>query len=98
MQSIIDFLYYSSKNPGQTSLTVKSAAVALIPFFMHTYGLVCQLGHSCMTINPTALEAFADALAAIVFYALSLISALGMAWGLLRKGWRTWRGENVAIG
>jgi len=91
------FLFLSSKDPKRTSLFVRSALLALIPYVLHATEAVCKWGYQCMYINASSLEVVVETIVASVFYTFSLISAIGMMYGALRKLDRTARGINRAI-
>lgn len=97
MKTLINFIIKSSADPKATSATVKFALLGLIPYAMQAADLVCQFGYQCVDIDPTLLETTVDALASGTFYLLSLISVIGVLWGLGRKLYRTVTGQNRAI-
>lgn len=91
------WLLVSSANPQQVSLTVRAIVLAVVPFTMQAIGLVCTIGYYCYAIDPSWFEQAGDAIANVVFYALSLLSAVGVVWGIVRKIYRTVTGRNYAI-
>jgi hypothetical protein len=97
MKKIFDFIVRSSADPRAVSLTVKMTLLGLIPYLMQATDLVCQYGHSCMLIDASLLETFVETITASVFYTLTLISTLGVIYGLGRKIWRTVIGETETL-
>lgn len=97
MKKVFSFLAKSSADPSQTSLTVKFALLGIIPYAMQALSLVCEFGSQCYSIDPTLLETIASAIAEAVFYFLTLVSIGGALYGLGRKLYRTFRGENLAL-
>ena len=72
---VLTWLVTSSKDPKQLSLTVKGALIAAAPLLMYVLGLTEA------DFNQVVVEA----IVAFVFAATTAISALQIAYGLLRK-------------
>lgn len=72
----VQWLLYSSANPSKIALTVKSAVVGVIPIIMLFTG-----------VSGDDASGLADTISNIVFLGLSLVSSVGVAYGLLRKIW-----------
>jgi len=97
MKTIIDFIIKSSADPRATSLTVKAALLGLIPFIMQALDIACDFGSQCYSLQPTLLETIVTAITDGTFYLLSLISIVGVIYGLVRKVYRTIMGENEVL-
>lgn len=97
MKKIIKFLFRSSADPRQVSLTLKMALLGAVPYLMQSLGLVCGLGHFCVDVDPNLVEHIIDVFTQAIFYFLSFVSTLGVLYGAYRKVRRTLRGENLAI-
>lgn len=97
MKKIINFVLKSSADPKKYSLTVKMVLLGTIPYVMQVLGIVCALGLSCTVFDQTLLERFAAGVAEFVFLALSLVSVIGVVYGLLRKIKLTLMGENLTL-
>lgn len=97
LKTIGRFIFKSSADPRNMSLTVKSLLLGLIPFIMQTYGLVCTLGLSCHGFDATLLETIADLAGQLVYYGLSFIAVAGSIYGLVRKIVLTMEGNNRSL-
>lgn len=96
MKSIINALWYSSKDPKRVSLSVRAFLIFLIPVAMQALGLACQFGYQC-NFESSQLTELVNIIADAVFYGLSLVGALGTVYGLLRKIVRTLMGNNLSL-
>lgn len=94
---IISFIARSSADPKKFSLTIKSILLGAIPFAMQATGIACALGAVCIDLDEGLIERLIDALAETVFLGLSLIASIGASYGFIRKLYRTFNGENLAI-
>ncbi|MEQ9135768.1 MAG: hypothetical protein RLO51_11205 [Thalassobaculum sp.] len=79
------------------SLTVKMALLSLVPWAMQAIGIVCALDTICIDLDETALEAIAADVGQFAYYILTLVSTVGLLYGLGRKVWLTLKGENRAM-
>lgn len=78
LKSLIQWFVKSSADPERISLTVKSALVAILPIIMLVAG-----------ISDSESSLLVDTITDIVFYGLSLVSAVGVVFGFCRKLWNT---------
>lgn len=94
------WLVNSSADPSKYSMAVKFALLGLVPYVLQATALACGFGlpHGCITLDQNALAAVVEALSNIVFWVLSILSALGFVYGFIRKLYRTAVGTNVATG
>ena len=74
MQKTIQWFLYSSANPEKIALTVKGVLVGVLPVLM----LVTNL-------DGESANSFVNAIQNVVFYTLSAVSSIGVAYGFLRK-------------
>lgn len=77
-KSFIKWFVKSSEDPARVSLTVKSALVAILPIVMMLTG-----------VDDSESDLLINTIADIVFYGLSLVSAVGVVYGFGRKLWNT---------
>lgn len=97
MKKLLRFVLTSSADPKQVSASVKFALLALIPYAMQALDLVCSFGNQCYSVDASVLEIGIKAVADGTFYALSFVAAIGTLWGVLRKVYRTFTGQNLAM-
>lgn len=91
------FIFASSQDPRQMSLTIKGLLLGVIPFTMQAIGLVCAIGYTCYDVDQGMLEELVEGITHVAFYALSVVSAFTALRGLVRKLYRTAIGENRAL-
>lgn len=97
MDKIIEILIKSSADPKKTSLTVKAALLAIVPFIMQAVGLVCAFGLTCTNFDASLLENFFTLIAELVYHTLMIGSVAGVLWGAMRKLWKTVRRTNPVL-
>lgn len=97
MRTIFNFIVKSSADPKATSLTVKALLVGTIPFILTTLDVVCAVGQYCFDVDRSGLEMAVEGIVQTVYYVTLAFASIGGTYGLLRKLWRTARGENLAI-
>lgn len=97
MKNIYNYIVKSSADPRATSISIKFALLAVIPYLMQALELVCQFGYQCYNVDPPLLETIVDALSNGIFYSLGLISFFGTIGGLLRKVKRSIQGNNLSL-
>jgi len=73
-EKIVAWFVTSSQDPKKLSLTVKGALLAVAPFVMYFTGF-----------TDADFNQFVEAIVAFVFAATTAVSALQIAFGLLRK-------------
>lgn len=87
----------SSVDPHKTSMTVKYALIGIIPYVMQASDMVCEFGYTCMNFSDSFLNQMVDAITLSIFGGLTVISATGAIYGLMRKVVNTWNGTNKAL-
>jgi len=97
MKKILDFCLKSSADPKRTSLTIKMALLGIIPYAMQAFGWVCEIGQTCLDIDQNLLERLVSGISETVFLLLSLVSVIGIVYGLFRKILTTMEGDNKAL-
>jgi hypothetical protein len=97
LQAVIVWLFTSSADADKVSLSVKMALLGLIPYAMQAIGIVCGLDVYCVDVDQGTLTELAEGVGNLVFYALSVVSALGTVYGVLRKLWRSVTGTHRAF-
>lgn len=97
IENLITWIFVSSANPRNASLTVKMALLGIVPWVMQAIGIACALDTICIDLDQSALEAIATDVAQIVYYGLTIVSSVGLLYGLGRKIWRTVFGDNQAL-
>lgn len=93
----IRWVLVSSEDASKWSLTVKMALLGLVPYAMQAFGITCGLNLVCPQIDANELTLIATSLSNIVYLTLSLIAAIGTAFGLVRKVTNTFEGTNAAF-
>lgn len=78
LNSFFSWFVKSSQDPARISLTVKGGLLAILPIIMVLTG-----------IDEGSSNYFVDAITDIVFYGLSLVSAVGVVYGFGRKLYNT---------
>ena len=101
------FIAKSSADPKQTSATVKFFLLGVIAWLggqgLELLGVICDLGGYCYQYywsDPSILDQARQAVdvsAQAIYYALTLVSVIGTAWGAWRKMWRTATKQNRAL-
>lgn len=94
IDTILDFLLVSSKDPTKWSLTLKMALVGVIPYIINAVGIACGFGLVCLGVDTAGLNALAEGLEKVAFFVLSTIAAIGVVVGLARKFIRSAQGTN----
>ena len=89
MKKLLNWLWYSSQDPQKVSLTIKSTGILLIPYAVQVVGLSCSLGHVCIPIDASSLEALVSHIANVVLYVLLTLGAMGALFGAFRKMYYT---------
>jgi hypothetical protein len=84
MTTFFNFIWWSSKNPNQVSLTIRAG----IPFL----AMLFTFFH--IDIDPTAVV---DQLIILINGVLLIVTAFYTLWGLIRKAYLTWKGENKVL-
>jgi hypothetical protein len=96
MTNFWNWISKSSTNPEETSLTAKSAMIALIPLILKASVVACGL-HVCLAVDENSLTTLFSVLGDIVFWALSLYSGIGFVYGFVRKLILTAQGRNPIV-
>lgn len=91
-----NWLSKSSANPAETSLTAKALMTSVIPFILQATHLACGLA-VCVSLDQSTLTTVIGVLSDIVFWALSLYSAIGFLYGITRKVSITAAGTNPVV-
>lgn len=97
LERIITWILVSSADPRNVSLTVKMALLAIVPWLMQAIGLACAFDTICIELDQSAIEAVAADVAQVVYAGLTIVSSVGLIYGLVRKVWLTLAGENRAL-
>src|SRR4051812_26426005 len=84
---IIKWLVTSSANPQYYSLAFKGAALAVIPWALQLFSLTCGLHILCVAADGSFLTSVIETVANIIYFGLSLLSAIFFLSGLARKFW-----------
>lgn len=82
LKSFYNWFVYSSVDPEKIALTVKSTLLGVLPVLMLFTG-----------ISDAESNDFVSAAYNIVFYGLSIVSSIGIAFGFIRKVWLTVKGK-----
>lgn len=91
IHDVIGWVVLSSKNPEQTSLTLKSSLVAVATFLTMVFGLA----HVAVPIS--SLTPIVDLIISWIQTALLLVSIGGSIYGAIRKLYLTVTGKNVVL-
>lgn len=97
LSNILKWIFVSSANPEQWSATVKFALLGVVPTIMTAVGLACGVHLACVPVTAGDLQSLATEASQLVFLALSAVSIVGSAYGLIRKIYRTATGTNAAF-
>ncbi len=97
IDKILDFLLISSKDPKEWSASFKFALLGLVPVVLHAVSVACNFGLYCIGVDAASLNELVNVLSMIVFYSLSLISAIGFLVTFSQKLIRTAEGKNKAL-
>jgi hypothetical protein len=97
MKKIINFIIWSSANPKQISLTIIGLGTLVIPWLMHLTGIICELGHTCVTLNPTMLQSLFQGIADVGYALAILVGGIMATYGFARKLYLTSMGQNQAL-
>jgi hypothetical protein len=76
---LIKWLFTSSADPRQTSLTVKAALLGVLPLILHFVG------------QDVDANVIVEMIGDVVFWGLTIISSLSFLFGALRKLWLTFK-------
>lgn len=91
MKKFWEWLVKSSANASQTSLTVKAFLYGIIP------GILLFTKAFNLDIGGDQLTAIVDGIVAVIAFFGSLISAIAIVIGLVRKLWLTVIGKNSVV-
>jgi uncharacterized membrane protein len=83
LKKVLDWVFLSSRDPQEVSLTVKGALLGAIPTIMYLAGV------AHMQVGTDTLTSVFDALASFVQALLTLIAAAATLYGAVRKAWLT---------
>jgi hypothetical protein len=91
MKKLIEWIVYSSNNKNQISLTVKGILVFVSNI------LILPLSYYGINLAPDTISIAIDLLVQITNIVLEVLSAMMIAYGLMRKVVTTLRGENAIL-
>lgn len=91
IKSVLAWLVFSSKNSAKISLTIKAALTGLITV------ATIYAGIANVQLPTEALTQTVDAIVTFVQTAFLAISSAVTVYGLLRKIWTTFTGDNHVI-
>lgn len=91
--NVFNWIWYSSSNPQQVSLTVKATLTTVAGAFIQLIGLT----HFSNPNIPAQLSDAVNAISTFVTDGLMLIGAIGAAVGALSKVWLSITGKNPVI-
>lgn len=93
IEKIVDWVLNSSADPSKTSLAVRGALVLGVGIFVKAAATACAVGVSCVVVDQNLLGSVVDALTNVVFWACSIIGAIGFIAGVIRKLFITLTGQ-----
>jgi len=91
IKKVLLWLVFSSKNSAKISLTIKAALTGLVTV------ATIYAGIANVSLPTEALTQAVDGIITFVQTALVAISSAVTAWGLIRKIWRSFTGDNHVI-
>lgn len=94
----VKWVFLSSENPKQASLTVKFALLWVIPWLVKIAMLACGFGFTCISVDANWLTQLAGYVELIAYYGFALIGSLGALYAFGRKIGNTLEGNNAALG
>lgn len=96
-KKIWEWLVKSSADPTKTSASIKFALLGVVPYIIHLLTLACGFGLVCLGVDTEWLNQFVEVLSQLVFWILSIISAIGFLYGSTRKVYLTAKGQNPVL-
>ena len=96
-KKLYQWLVHSSADPNKTSLSVKMALLAVVPYVLNLVTAACGLGLVCLGVDAESLNQVVKVIADIVFWALSIVSGVGFVIGFGRKLWLSLKGQNMVV-
>lgn len=94
VQKIFNWIWYSSSNPAQVSVTVKSTLTFVAGVFMQIIGLThLNLG----VVDAAFLNTFVNDVTTVVLDVLMAVGAIGTVIGSITKVWTSLSGKNPVL-
>ena len=97
LKKIWQWLVQSSANARQVSLSAKAALLAIVPYILSLSTGACGLGLVCLGVEAEGLNQVVEAITNIIFWGLSIVSAIGFIYGFGRKVWLSITGNNEVV-
>lgn len=97
VDNILKFIFVSSSNADQVSLTLKMILLGFVPYLMQAIGLSCGLHLVCLSVTGDEINTIILSISNAVYLILAAVSAVGTLYGLLRKITKTATGTNAAF-
>lgn len=97
IKTAIRWVLVSSDDASRWSLTVKATLLGAIPFIMQGIGITCGLNLVCPNVSTDVLTEVAASASNLVYLGLSLVAAIGAAYGLVRKIANTLNGTHAGL-
>lgn len=91
IHSIFNWIWKSSSDPTQVSLTVKGALTT------GSSALMIVIGMTHLNFGVTDLNTLVDAISNIVLYGLMIVGAIGTVVGFITKIYRSLTGKNPVV-
>lgn len=82
---VFQWIWYSSADPSKVSLTVRATLLGIVPVVLNAVSLACGFGLVCLGIDAEGLNGVVNGIEAIVVGVLSVVAAIGMLYGFVRK-------------
>lgn len=92
------WLRWSSADPARMSLTVRGILIGIIPTVLYIASMACGFGVVCLGVDEPLLNQFAESVAAAVQAFFTLVAAVMVVIGFIRKVILTAQGNTPTSG
>ncbi len=96
-KKLFQWLMLSSADPRKTSLSVKMALLAIVPYVLNIASTACGLGLVCLGVDAEGLNQFVQVSENLVLWSLSIVAGIGFMYGFFRKLYRSATGDNKVV-
>jgi len=79
INTIVEWVVFSSKDPARISLTVRGILVGVVPF------IIAGAGLADINVGPDELNGIVDSIIFLIQAFLTFVAASMTVWGLVRK-------------
>ena len=97
MQTFIDWIFLSSKDPAKTSLAVRGALLLLVPQALQALSIACGFGLACFNVDAVWFNNVIELITLVMYVVLTAIGGIFLIIGAWRKIATTAKGTNAVL-